>query len=64
MSDYERLAADLTAAGIKASVATARRLATMAWCGATLAGDAAAVVAAWEARTLATPWRPDITRNA
>lgn len=63
MTDYERLASDLTAGGIKASVATARRLADRAMYGEAMTDTEARIVAAWEARTAREPWHPDAARQ-
>ena len=63
MTDYDRLAADLTSAGIKASVATARALADKAMYGQTMTDMEARVVAAWEAQTARLPWWPEATRR-
>lgn len=63
MTDYERLAADLTAAGIRSTVADAYKLAGRAWAGAMLPDREARIVAAWEDRTAAASWNPEIARQ-
>ena len=63
MTDYERLAADLTAAGIKASVATARGLSERAFYGQPMKDTEARIVAAWEARIVATPFAGSADRG-
>lgn len=63
MTDYELLASDLNAAGIKADTMKAHKLATMAWEGKPLPDREAAIVAAWEASTLSTPWDNTVARQ-
>lgn len=63
MTDYESLAVDLNAAGIKADTGKAHKLATAAWEGRTLGDTEARVVAAWEARTAKAIWISDVARQ-
>jgi hypothetical protein len=56
MTDYQNLLEDLLGAGLKATLSTARYLATQAFHGETLPSPQAEIVAAWEARTLAIPF--------
>lgn len=58
MTDYERLATDLGT-----TVARAHQLALMAWEGKPLPDREAAIVAAWEAGTLNTPWDNTVARQ-
>ena len=59
VTDYESLLEDLLRAGIKATVSSAADLANRAFWGEELPARQAAVVEAWETRTLAEPWKPN-----
>lgn len=63
VTDYEQLAADLTAAGIKATRESAYRMAERHWTGQHITRAETAVMDAWLARTLAEPWKPDVARQ-
>jgi len=56
MTDYERLAADLNAAGIKATRESAYRLAQREWTGQAMTDGEALVVDAWKLAMAAEPW--------
>jgi hypothetical protein len=57
MTDFELLAADLGT-----TLDRAVRLAQAAWRGEAMTDRDAGLLAAWEARTVAEPWHPEIAR--
>jgi hypothetical protein len=63
VTDYERLAADMTAAGLPGTVAGAYRLATRAFRGEAMTDKEMELVATWEARTASTPCHPETARD-
>lgn len=63
MTDYERLASDMVAGGLKGTLGSARSLADRAMYGQAMTDKEAAIVAVWEARTLRAAWKPDAARQ-